>query len=182
MKLEILCRRSADSKAFIEHWSKLYTYPNASLYDDNIGKPLNETRVLNLFRWKNGYSKISEKKLKSIEIIYLPQIGKAPNLRTIEEGREYLKRLGRVGIWGIFWLHCLNPMLFPIFDQHTYRAMANITEQGPKEIPGSRSKTLAIYFDKYLKFLASFGETDWRSLDMALFSYGRFLKSEFSAE
>lgn len=26
-------------------------------------------------------------------------------------------------IWNIFYLHCLDPSTWPIFDQHTYRAM-----------------------------------------------------------
>lgn len=182
MKLEILSRTSADASAFVKHWSKFYTYPNASLYDDNIGKPLTSAKVWDLYKWKNGTSEISARKRQSIAFVYLHRVNDAPKVRTLEAGRNYVQHLGGGGIWDIFWLHCLNPELFPIFDQHTYRAMAKITGTGPSEIPSRRDQKIAIYFDRYRDFLASFNQIGLRDLDKALFAYGRFLKSEFCIE
>jgi hypothetical protein len=87
---------------------------------------LNEEKILSLYKWKNGNTEISQKKLQSIERIYFSEINKLNNINCLEDGRKYLEKLEGGAIWDVFWLHCLKPSIFPIFDQHTYRSMTKI--------------------------------------------------------
>ena len=156
-------------------------YPDGHLYDENIGQPLSEERIWQLYRWKNGTSRIAEKKKQSIRLTYISALPDLPSLCSRDDGRSYADSLNCGGIWDIFWLHCLAPNLFPIFDQHTYRAMARIKGIIPSEIETARRRKLAAYFDVYLPFVDSFGnDIPPRDLDKALFAYGRFLKSDFA--
>jgi hypothetical protein len=111
---------------FIDFWKNEYSYFNEDLYDKNIAKPLNEEKILSLYKWKNGNTEISQKKLQSIERIYFSEINKLNNINCLEDGRKYLEKLEGGAIWDVFWLHCLKPSIFPIFDQHTYRSMTKI--------------------------------------------------------
>lgn len=165
---------------FVRFWSQHYNYPDNYLYDENIDLSPSEQRTKNLYRWKNG-TDLSRKKAQSVEAIYVAETNKGPPSVDRSTGRAYLDTLKGGAIWDIFWLHCLDKAAFPIFDQHTYRAMAKITRQSPPEIPVSRTDKLNAYFTTYLSFVDGFSRTiDRRELDKALFAYGRFLKSDFS--
>lgn len=179
MKLKIPEWRNTDAIGFIKFWSDKYSYNLEHLYDNNIRQPLTEQRVWDLFKWKNGTEKIAKKKQQSIRTIYLPQLRQLPNLNDVNAGKTYLATLQGGAIWDIFWLHCLRPDLFPMFDQHTYRAMARINSLPLSEIPDVREQKIGIYFDQFIPFLHQFGQVNQRSLDKALFTYGRFLKWGF---
>ena len=169
---------------FIDFWKNEYSYFNEDLYDKNIAKPLNEEKILSLYKWKNGNTEISQKKLQSIERIYFSEINKLNNINCLEDGRKYLEKLEGGAIWDIFWLHCLKPSIFPIFDQHTYRSMTKIKNGSPLEIPNNRSKKIEIYFKDYIPFIQAFESLSLsqRDIDKALFAYGRFLKRGFSGK
>ncbi|MGH8569496.1 MAG: hypothetical protein ACREXU_16195 [Gammaproteobacteria bacterium] len=172
---------TADPGQFVAFWSARYKYDNEYLYDQNIGQSHSVNRVWRLFEWKNGTINIAARKRQSVETVYLPQLASLPTLRTHAEGRTYVGGLAGGAIWNIFWLHCLNRGLFPIFDQHTYRAMASIEGLTVREIPSTREDKTAIYFDQYIPFLARrFPNQAERDLDKALFTYGRFLKSGYA--
>jgi hypothetical protein len=168
-----------DVPGFVDFWSKKYSDPLEKNYEDNIKQSLTEERIMKLFKWKNGTENISAKKEKSIYKNYI----KIPNLpapKSLDEGRAFLKSLKGGPIWNIFWLHCCNSDLFPIFDQHTYRAMAKITGRGSSEIPGTALEIYRVYLGQYIDFTKQFGKVTPRILDRALFAYGRFLKSTFN--
>ena len=167
---------SATSKEkFIEFWAKRYSYSLEGLYEENIGLPLTKDRVMNLYRWKNG-TNLSDDKLDLVERVYIIELNHLPNIESIEQGREYIQKLNGGQIWDLFWLHCLNPKLFPIFDQHTYRAMADIEGLSVSEIPYSRDKKIDVYFSQYIPFVGKIG-VELRLLDKALFAYGKILKT-----
>jgi hypothetical protein len=177
LKLEIVNYTSANEIEFVAFWSKLNFYDLEHLYDDNIKrKPLDENAVWALYQWKNGTEEIAKMKKQSIINTYLPQLEKIPLLKSLEAGKNYLASLGGGPIWNIFWLHCVNPDLFPIFDQHTYRSMAKILDMKVKEISHNRSEIIRGYFEEYIPFTNLFTEASKRDLDKALFAYGRFLK------
>jgi len=182
MNLEVVKFVSATPVEFVSFWSEQYRYDLEHLYAENIGLPLTQDRVWNLFKWKNGSEEIAAKKRKSIQTVYIQQLNNLPKLNTHQEGHDYLKTLSGGAIWAIFWLHCLNAQLFPIFDQHTYRAMARIEALPTKEIPGNRAEKIAAYFRLYIPFTQKFKDTSARELDRALFSYGRFLKRGLSGK
>lgn len=173
-------RDVASPQEFAEFWANRYSYPNGNLYDANIGQPLTEARVWDLYKWKNGNPTIAQKKRQSIISAYLPELAQLPALNSLSDGRTYLQTLSGGAIWDIFWLHCIRSAVFPIFDQHTYRAMAAITQIDPREIPDGRTRKIAAYFDQYVPFVQRFGVSDYRTLDKALFAYGRFLKTTFA--
>ena len=164
---------------FVGFWAAQYYYELESLYEDHIGRPLTKDGVWALFKWKNGSEGISERKRDSIRSTYLNQLSEHHRVSDIPSGRNYIRSLDGGPIWNIFWLHCLSPRLFPIFDQHTYRAMAEIDSLPLAEIPASRKKKIQIYFDSYIPFVQRLGGAS-RSLDRALFAYGRFLKNGYS--
>lgn len=178
LKLEIVKYVLAKTKSeFVVFWSKQYFYEREYLYDENIGKTsLDKGSVWKLFRWKNGTEEIAQMKKQSIKDTYLPQLKKLPSLKSLKDGDNYLVTLHGGPIWDIFWLHCINPELFPIFDQHTYRSMAKISGLPLTEIPKARPQIIRSYFDKYIPFTKQFTKVTRRDLDKALFAYGRFLK------
>lgn len=177
LKLEIVKYVSANETDFVDFWSKNYDYELEHLYDENIKKtPLDEKAVWALYQWKNGTEEIATMKKQSIEDIYLPQLKKLPSLKSLKDGMDYLATLQGGPIWDIFWLHCINPELFPIFDQHTYRSMAKISGLPLTEIPNARQQKIRSYFEEYIPFTKQFTQVSRRDLDKALFAYGRLLK------
>lgn len=182
MKLEIPQFVAATPADFVSFWSQQYQDDLEHLYDDNIGQPLTADRIWELYKWKNQTEKIAAQKQQSIRTVYLPELTNIPALNALQDGREYLKKLSGGAIWDIFWLHCVNPGLFPIFDQHTYRSMAKLDSLPQAEIPDYRPKKIEAYFDLYIPFTQKFTTVAARELDKALFAYGRFLKKGLSGK
>ena len=167
-----------DKDKFIEFWARRYSYRSdeyTELYNENIGQALNDERVRKLFRWKNG-TNISKGKSKSVEI-YVAELNKSPKIDSLEKGKEYIANLNGGAVWDIFWIHCLNNKLFPIFDQHASRAMSDMNELNLDDLKSySRSEQINIYFNHYIPFISKIGG-DMRLLDKALFAYGKELKT-----
>ncbi|PHR71496.1 MAG: hypothetical protein COA66_09180 [Arcobacter sp.] len=154
---------------FLNHWETKYKYNMDQKYDDNIGKPLNKKSRLELYEWKNG-TRISKAKIISIEKNY-------PLIFNGNKEERYLNYKESGGaIWNIFYLHCLEPQKYPIYDQHTYRAMYYMKNQKIKEIGRSHEEKYLSYMNEYKPFIKSFEEVNIRKIDRALFSFGRFLK------
>ena len=158
-----------DEQAFVEHWESKYDAPSDDKYLECIGRPLTEDSLRILFEWKNG-SVISKAKTASIAANYPLQF-------SGDHRDRYLNHKQPGGaIWNIFYLHCLDHRQWPIFDQHTYRAMRFIQSSKFAELEQSSQKIYAVYESEYIPFLAHFSYRDGRSLDRALFTYGQFLK------
>ena len=161
---------SADD--FIVHWASKYTYDERK-YEENIGRPLTAQSRLALFEWKNG-SVISDRKLQSIERNY-------PLTFDGRVDERYLQPdTGGGAIWNIFYAHCLEPTVWPIFDQHVCRAMWYMLESELREIPDKDTEKLRVYRDDYVPFYRSFGPFPERRLDKALFTFGKFLKTAYN--
>jgi hypothetical protein len=155
---------------FVDHWSSVYIYDDEEKYDSNIGKPLTEESLMALFEWKNGRL-LSKKKLASIQENY-------PLRFTDDCQQRYLNHKQPGGaIWNIFYLHCLDPASWPIFDQHVFRAMKYIQTGSIVEIGNTnKEKKYSAYQIEYMPFIAGLTEFPQRTLDKALFSFGQFLK------
>jgi hypothetical protein len=159
---------SKNRKDFIRHWSSKYEYSNGDLYLKNIGKPLTSLRIEKLFLWKNG-STLSKKKQISVKTNY-----PAKPKGSLKE--RYLNPSEPGGpIWNIFFLHCNAPNSWPIFDQHTYRAMQFIKTGKFAELADSKGRIYDIYTSEYIPFVKSLG-MPMRDIDQALFAFGKFLK------
>jgi hypothetical protein len=165
------CVSVPDLSAFLKHWSSKYSYPDDYKYTGNIDKPLTAKSLKELFEWKNGTgSAIAGPKLTSIMKNYsLPFSG---------NGQErYLNHKQPGGaIWNIFFLHCLTPGTWPIFDQHTFRAMHYMQTGHIKEIGSTDRQKYEAYESRYIPFMAEFKGSAPRTVDKALFVFGQFLK------
>jgi len=179
LKLPILTVKTADKNSFVKFWFAQYVDSNESLYLGNIGEPLTKNRLAELFRWKNG-CKLSEAKARSVDRNYVAQIRALKRLNPETPPAEFLNTFGGGMIWRIFLLHIWRPDRYPIFDQHVYRAMRYIQTGKIEKIPASYGAISSIYLKEYLAFYMSFPESSGRRVDKALWSFGKFLKSQFS--
>ena len=154
---------------FLQHWASKYHDPNEMKYLPNVGKKLSSESLHQLFEWKNG-SGISRRKLHSIAANY-------PLVFEGDPANRYLNHNNPGGaIWNIFYLHCLDPKKWPIFDQHTFRAMHYLRNGQIREIGSTNKLKYFMYQFEYIPFLKEFSEPSQRRIDMALFTFGKFLK------
>jgi hypothetical protein len=169
--------RHVSRKGFVRFWERLYSGYDEDFYQENIGQPLTEERIARWFIWKNG-TPLSAKKLKAIRRYFSPEehIGHEAGADTL---REFLNRPGGA-IWRIFWLHLQHPQHFPIYDQHVHRAMAFMSKLSDLEVPAHDPAKVRTYLNDYRVFFARFGDCDHRQVDRALWSFGRFLRTEYA--
>jgi hypothetical protein len=159
-----------DVNSFINHWSLKYTYKDDWKYNDNIGKPLTEERIILLYEWKNG-GVISKPKQAGVLKNYAarpPEDLEKRYLNAEEEGGA---------IWNIFYLHINDQDKWPIYDQHAYRTMKYLQEGIITEISMNKEEVYRSYLEEYIPFFNSLGEGNKRERDKALFACGRFLKA-----
>lgn len=174
----------SDTTSFIAHWQTKYSDPrnDETLYTENIGKPPTGDTRERLFQWKNG-SRLSAEKQKSIVENY-------PSNFTGSITERYLTAGQNGGpIWNIFYAHVLNRTTYPIFDQHTYRAMIYLTGQMPanfndfEELEKKKAEHIySLYLNMYIPFYNSIDYESHddkfnRHKDQALFAFGKFLKT-----
>ena len=171
-----LARTIVSHKDFVSSWAPVYEYKLELLYDRNIGKELNPTRIEVLFLWKNGGT-IAARKLASVRRNFVDRRGELDDLDEATSAEDFLRHFRNGGaIWRIFWLHLWKPDLYPIFDQHVYRAMTWIRSGVPGEIPVADPKKIRSYLDDYLPFHAEFTGLDQRLVDKALWACGKCMK------
>ena len=177
-------------KEFVDYWKEKYRYGNETDYKCHIDKDLTKDyeSLEKLFVWKNGHKKLSESQQKSIDEkknwLKSERDKNCKKKQIIEKAeKEYLNRKEGGAIWNIFFLHCLNPKEWPIYDQHTYRAMMYMyIEKGkiPEDEKNNRKK-YENYIDNYIPFFKRIvkecdKECEPREVDKALFAFGQFLK------
>lgn len=160
-----------DPLSFLQHWSSKYAFKDDWKYTNNIGKPLTEASRKELFEWKNGIDNIAKQKLQSIVSNYPIQC--ADDL----ESRYLDHRKSGSAIWNIFYLHCVSPSDWPIFDQHVFRAMRYLKDRKVMEIPATNKQKYEAYRSEYIPFLKGFESAEQRTVDRALFAFGKFLKT-----
>jgi len=171
MELWTLSGQKTHSAGFIRYWSEAYDYADEDSYTNNIGKPLTKRRLMELFRWKNG-REISAGKKASIVRNYLPHV------RGAKSEDDVWNLIGGPGgaIWNIFFAHCLMPDTFPMYDQHVHRAMMYLGTGQACELPNGKRAVIDCYRDHYIDFLEAFEGVAPRSVDRALWAFGKFVK------
>ena len=179
---------SSNAEEFISSWKKLYNYQNYDIYDKLLHKKyLEPDDLYQLYKWKNRMELSGKKKEayeKKIKI----------HLELINEYRQERKSIGVSyegfkdipTIWRIFLLHIIQPRVYPIFDQHVYRAYAVIKKLEKKELPISNKEKFKIYKDDYLNFFFDFGGENRQNdyvvnfnnfdIDKALWAFGKAIK------
>lgn len=142
---------------------------------------INADSLRNLFVWKNDME-LSRDKEESVKekICWLESVKECGEEERIKRAKkEYLNRIEGGAIWNIFFLHCLAPQEFPIFDQHTFRSMIYLKTGEIAEDETSNRKRWKNYTEEYRPFLKEnfeFEGYNQRDVDKALFTFGQFLK------
>lgn len=173
-----------DFRAFIEFWSALYNYPQEEKYTRSIQKEIfTAADLTDLFTWKNGME-LSAKKKQALQEKILDKLSIIQQFQR--EGiaiADFKKEFSNVSaVWQLFLLHCIDPAEYPIYDQHIHRAFCKIHKQAYQHITDrlSEKSKLAFYDTEYLVFVKEHKELDLRKIDKALFTYGRFLKTNLA--
>jgi hypothetical protein len=165
----------ADMQAFVEFWSERYTGYDDDFYEANVGQELTESRILEWFEWKNGTA-LSALKQNSVLNNFVARRGELATIPADETPAQLLARFSDGGaIWRIFWLHCWQPARFPIYDQHVHRAMRFIEASLREEIPARDPDKIRAYIDQYMPFHARFDGLPHRTVDKALWAFGKFI-------
>jgi hypothetical protein len=82
-------------------------------------------------------------------------------------------------------LHIIAPQIYPIFDQHVFRAFRFLLSNDVVEIPSTNSKKERTYFQDYLPFfnhLANISNMPRKKVDEALWVFGKFLKTDYRVQ
>jgi len=179
--------KNVSRQDFIDFWSKYYVYTSVErLYLDRIHNEIfSKDDIEKLFEWKNGM-KINGHKQKqaSVDKIVsrLKIINELKNNFDFVLFKRYFNDLG--AIWQLFILHIIQPEIFPIFDQHVYRAHLFISKEIIEDIKEDKNFKLKYFYEVYLPFYNNF-KTDIgndRQADMALWAFGKFLKTQYAIE
>ncbi|MGE5437562.1 MAG: hypothetical protein ACM3O3_10075 [Syntrophothermus sp.] len=174
-----LFTKKCSKKEFVDFWSALYNYDYPELYNKSIiKKSFKKKDIENLFLWKNGMP-LSSSKQKTLNEKILAKLKIINNLKrnfSLEKFNEEFQNLS--AIWKIFLLHCIKPHIYPIFDQHVFRAISYIQSGYIIEISKYDKKKYEQYFKLYLPFFYELLEKDFSriNLDKSLWVFGRSLK------
>lgn len=170
----------SSSEEFVQFWANLYAEAEKEYYyDDNIGKELMPKGVQELYLWKNG-GNFSKGKKKTVENNFIAKIEDVNRLDKDILPKDFLNKFSEGGaIWRIFFLHIWQPKRYPIYDQHVHRAMMFLRDGKKEEISTQDPEKIETYLADYLPFYAGFKDDGKRSVDRALWTFGKFLKSPF---
>ncbi len=168
----LLIATSSTRDEFIAFWDRHYSGYDEDVYQRNIGQPLTDKRIAELFVWKNSM-RLAGGKAKSVARYSSPQ-ERIPANADNATAQAFLSRPGGA-IWRIFWAHLQHPNEYPIYDQHAHRAMAFLRGWPNIEIPDGPSAQVRMYLDEYRLFFQQFKGLPHRSVDRALWSFGKFI-------
>lgn len=176
----MLVQKNCSAAEFVDFWYPFYEYDSENLYSDNIYKTnYSNDDLKSLFTWKNGM-RLSINKNSSLERKILRKLNTVNQLKTNFSIQDYNDAFAELStIWKIFLLHCIQPKIYPIFDQHVYRAMKFVQHQTIKEVLKSEDQKYRQYFDDYLSFfnlLVDESGRDYINVDRALWVFGKSLK------
>jgi hypothetical protein len=178
MKYPILRSHKVSQAEFLRFWSREYDFADEEVYDAYIGKRLTEQRVLELFRWKHG-RKLPQEQQASIRRHFINRLKDLRQFSGHLEPTTFFHHFSRGGpIRRIFFLHICRPNEFPMFDQHVFRAMRSLQSRAPTKLPRNEERVIQMYNQDYRRFHGSFSSTP-RTVDKALWAFGRFLKSDY---
>lgn len=159
-------------------WSGVYRYANDEVYLGGVGSELAPERLEALFIWKNGNKPLSADKRRTVT----GYAGSLDVLSRHAEGAtasEIVPALGGGVVWGIFFLHCLDPDRFPLFDQHVHRAALLIQGQKSEELSRlTKAEQLARYDREFLPLVRRLDpeRSRGREIDRALWAFGKAMK------
>lgn len=179
MNLTIYRPASVAPDEFVAYWSAQYPkQEDVLLYTPNINDGRSPRALYDLFLWKSG-AWLAKKWRKAVETKIIPRFAELNTLPEDISAADFLRRFSEGGaIFRIFLLHCWWPKRFPIYDQHVHRAMSVAKTGQCEEIEGwPDDRKIDSYLRDYLPFHSEFATLDQRSVDQALWAFGKFLKT-----
>jgi hypothetical protein len=80
-------------------------------------------------------------------------------------------------IWAVFVLHCIYPEIYPLYDQHVYRAFRYIDSANETLVQSAPAswKEYTDYRRFFMRLAGSNSYPSWK-IDHALWAYGKYLK------
>jgi hypothetical protein len=175
----------AGYNTFVNFWSDYYIFSQRdNLYTDRIHQSkFTKTDIKMLFEWKNGMKVNGHiPKQASIDKV-ISRLTHVNKLKTHFDLLLFKKHFSDIAaIWQIFLLHIIQPTQFPIFDQHVYRAHFFLLNKTIGEISNHQPHKLKYYHNNYLPFfnILKAEITDIRKIDLALWAFGKFLKTHYA--
>jgi hypothetical protein len=173
-------RASSSAEAFVRFWRGCYSYPDEQLYAQNINGPITPATIRSLFKWKIG-PRFFESHWPKIERTFVIRLDEALALPENVSAEHLLELFDEGGVvYRIFWLHCLRPHRFPIYDQHVHRAMNLIEGHSHRELSAHPQTTrVELYLKRYIPFHERhFDGHDSRHVDQALWAFGKFMNEK----
>ena len=176
---ELLVRNKSDNRKLelMGAWKtgSLRIDSNGKEYKDNDGTLYSFTgrwkkeAPVGYHVWQNISNNIAEIKMKIPS--KFPE-DKKPDVVTELESRD-----GFGYIWAIFVLHCIYPEVYPLYDQHVYRAFRYIESEGYDfiQLAPSRWTKYTAYRKFFMRLVKDTSLPFWK-IDRALWAYGKYLK------
>jgi hypothetical protein len=189
-QFEVLALVPKTAREFVEYWSAFYEPNQDNTYDKHIkvGQELTAEDVSELMAWK---AQFREKQGRgAADKIPLDELN---GLRTREKvSRDDLRAFfdgpaasaAKSGIvWRIMFCHIARPLEAPIFDKNVWIAWGRIEGWLKWEMLNQKPTRPETYFQGYLDFTQRLESVlqvaediqELRSMDRALFEFGRFL-------
>lgn len=178
--LFVFKRAAVEAGEFVRYWAQFYDYPSDDVYSRNICGPATPASLKELFEWKVG-KRFFAKHWPDIEQRFVSRLSEALAWADDISAQQALEAFDTGGVvYRIFWLHCIQPNRFPIYDQHVHRAMNVIEGMPDRELSVSTKKSqIRSYIHRYLPFLESrFAGIQPRETDRALWAFGKFMKAK----
>jgi hypothetical protein len=180
-RLFVYSRTPSSPAEFVAYWSATYSFPREYLYTRNINGPHTPETLGELFLWKIG-DRFAKSQLPKVQKTFIARLDEARELSAKASAESFLREFPKGGaIHRIFWLHCWQPMQFPIYDQHVHRAMTFLLDGQREELDeySDRGK-VSLYTSRFLPFFELFHGVDPRETDGALWAFGKFIKPPVS--
>ena len=198
-RIFILEKKETKITDFINFWEKIYDNVNKNIkfrdndyYWNNIGIkgenliPLKQENIKPLFLWKNGKN-LSKNKLNIVRKVQ-ENIKKLNDFRKISEiswkhfddfynnvALECVKTTAPV--FSLFIVHIAQPFKYPIIDQNVIRSFRYLSEGEKTEINPNNYLKIYKNFIEFFNEILILSKLSFRSVDKALWAFGRFLKN-----
>jgi hypothetical protein len=178
LRTPVMVVRQGSLDEFVRFWSGLYRYAHDDVYLRGVGGALTPERVEALFVWKNGNKPLSAAKRRTVQR-YGASLDVLSRFGDEATASEIVPTLGGGVVWGVFFLHCLDPDRFPLFDQHVHRASRLLRGLEPEELLRlSKSAQLERYDGEFLPVVRRLDpqRERGRDIDRALWAFGKAMK------
>lgn len=134
-------------------------------------------------RWKAGTPAQKKGWEKFNNINFQQKLLQISNQKTFEKPGLFanVNAIDGIGfVYTLFVLHCENPRLFPLYDQHVWRAYLYFINKDYKSVKTASQSWVS--FEKYSTWfksqLKSLGDIHPTELDRALWTFGKELKKK----